>query len=113
MFAEIMKIGSTNIRGMRDPVKREEVIVQMERYNIDIMCLQEAKIPDSCYEVREGFIFVFSSVSTLREHWGVGNFYRSYVNIQEPRKTNPEQYGVNGNHARKPAGYNLVDIHTT
>ena len=78
-YAEIMKVGSTNIRGMRDPVKREETILQMERHNIDIMCIQETKIRDSCYEVRKGFTFVFSSVSTIREHWGVGICYRSYM----------------------------------
>ena len=59
-YAEIMRIGSTNIRGMGDPVKREEIVLHMERHNIDIMCLQETKIPDSCYEVRKGFTFVFS-----------------------------------------------------
>ena len=42
-YAEVMRIGSTNIRGMKDPVKREEIILQMERHNIDIMCLQETK----------------------------------------------------------------------
>ena len=78
-YAEVMRIGSTNIRGMRDPVKREEIILQMGRHNIDIMCLQETKIPDSCYEVIKYFTFVFSSVSKIREHWGVGICYRNYV----------------------------------
>ena len=78
-YAEAMRIGSTNIRGTRDPVKREETILQMERHNIDIMCLQETKIPDSCYEVRIGFTFIFSSVSTIREHWGVGICYRNHM----------------------------------
>ena len=106
-YAEIMKIGSTNIRGVRDPAKREEIILQMERHKIDIMCIQETKIPDCCYEVREGFTFAFSSVSTIREHWGVGICYRNYI------QTNPEQHNVNGNqYARKPDDNNL-DIHTT
>ena len=78
-YAEIMRIGGTNIRGMRDPAKREEIILQMERHSIDVMCLQETKIPDSCYEVRKGFTFAFSSVSTIREHWGVGIWYRNYM----------------------------------
>ena len=77
--AEIMKVGGANIRGIRDSVKREEVRVHMERHNIDTMCLQETKIPDSCYEARKGFIFVFPSVSTIREHWGVGICYRNYM----------------------------------
>ena len=71
-YAEIVKIESTNMRGMRDPVKREETTLQMERHNIDIMCIQETKIPDSCYEVRKGFTFALSPVSAIREHWGVG-----------------------------------------
>ena len=80
--AEVMRIGSTNIRGMKDMVKREEIILQMERHNIDIMCLRTRnKIPDSCCEVRKGFTFVFSSVSTIREHWGVGICYRNYLEI--------------------------------
>ena len=52
-YAEVMRVGSTTIRGMRDPVKREETILQMERHNIGIMCLQETQVPDSCYEVRK------------------------------------------------------------
>ena len=63
---------------MRDPVEKE-ITVQMERHNIDIMRLQETKIPDSCYEVRNGFTFVFSSVSTIRDHWRVGICYRNYM----------------------------------
>ena len=78
-FAEIMRIGSTSIRGMKGPVEREEVIREMERHSSDIMCLQETKIPDACYEVRKGFTFVFSSVSTIREHWGAGICYRNYT----------------------------------
>ena len=43
------------------------------------MCLQETRIPDSCYEVRKGFAFVFPSVSTIREHWGAGVCCRNYM----------------------------------
>ena len=78
-YVEIMRIGSTNIKIMRDPVKREKIILQMERHSIDIMCLQETKIPDSCFEIKKGFTFVFSLVSTIREHWGVGICYRNYM----------------------------------
>ena len=112
-YAEIMKIGSTNIRRMRNPVKREEITVEMERHSIGIMCLQETKIPDCCYEARKRITFVFSSVSTIREHWGVGICYRSYGQIQEPLQAHLEQYHVNGNqHARKPADFNF-GIHAT
>ena len=43
------------------------------------MCPQETTIPDSCYEVRKGYTFVFSSTSTDREHWGVGICYKNYI----------------------------------
>ena len=71
-----MKIASINVRGMRDPVKGEETITQMDENGIDIMCLQETKNQDSCYEVRKGCTFVFSPTSTDREHWGVGLCYK-------------------------------------
>ena len=71
-----MKIASINVRGMRDPVKREEVITQMETNGIDIMCLQDTTIPDSCCEIRKGYTFVFSSTGTDREHWGVRLCYK-------------------------------------
>ena len=70
-----MKIASINVRGMRDPIKREN-IRQMEASGIDRMCLQETTNPDSCYEVRKGYTFVFSSTSADREYWGVGLCYK-------------------------------------
>ena len=51
----------------------------MGKNGVYIMCLQETKIPDSCYEVRKGYTFVFSSTSTDREHWGVGLCYKNYI----------------------------------
>ena len=53
--------------------------MQMEKNGIDIMCLQETKIPDPCYEIRKGYTFAFSSTSTDREHWGVGFCYKNYM----------------------------------
>ena len=61
---DIIKAASANVRGMGDPIKREEIITQMEKNGIDIMCLQETKIPDSCYEVRKGYALAFFSTST-------------------------------------------------
>ena len=80
-YGEIIKVASNNVRGMRDPVKREEITTQMETNRGDTMCLQETKIPDSCYEVRNGYTFVFPSTSTVREHWGVGICYKSDIEI--------------------------------
>ena len=53
-YGDITQVASTNVRGLRDPVKREEILTQMERNGVDIVCLQEAKIPDSCHEARKG-----------------------------------------------------------
>ena len=78
-YGDIIEVASTNIRGMRDPIKREEIIPQMEKNGIYIMCLHETKIPDSCNEVRKGHTFAFSSASTDREHWGVENCYNNYM----------------------------------
>ena len=78
-YGEIITAASINVRGLRDPAKREEIIVQMDTSGVDVMCLQETKIFDSCYDVRKGYTFVFSSASTDREHWGVGICYKSYV----------------------------------
>ena len=78
-YGETIKVASINVRGMRDPVKREEIITQMETNGIDTMCLQETKVQNSCYEIRKGYTFVFSSTSTDREHWGVGLCYKNYI----------------------------------
>ena len=58
-YGDIIEAAGANVRGMRDPTKREEIITQMEKNGIGIMCLQETKIPDSCYEVWKGYTFVF------------------------------------------------------
>ena len=78
-YGETIKVASINVRGMRDPVKREDIITQMETNGVDIMCLQETKIPDPCYEVRKGYTFASSSTSTDREHWGVGLCYKNDI----------------------------------
>ena len=57
-----MIIASISVRGMGGPVKREEIITQTDADGIDIVCLQETKIQDSCYEVRKGYTFVFLSL---------------------------------------------------
>ena len=78
-YGETIKVASINVRGMEDPVNREEIITQMEANGIHIMCLQGTKIRDSCYKVRKGYTFVFPSTSTDREHWGVGLCYKNYI----------------------------------
>ena len=78
-YGDVRKAASTNVRGLRDPVKREEISTQMETNGVDIMRLQETKIPDACYEVRKGFVFAFSSTSIEREHSGVGFCYKRYI----------------------------------
>ena len=38
-YGDIIKAASANVRGVGDPIKREGIIVQMEKNGIDIMCL--------------------------------------------------------------------------
>ena len=54
-YGDIIKAASINVRGLRDPVNREETITQMKQNGVDIMCLQETKIPDPCYKVRKEY----------------------------------------------------------
>ena len=58
---------------MKESAKREQIIQQMVRHNIDVACIQETNIPDSCSEARDSHTFVFSSnTPTNKEDWGVG-----------------------------------------
>ena len=72
-YGETMKIASINVRGMRDPVKREEIITQMETNGIDIMCLQDIRI----LVMRSGKDTLLYSHPPDREHWGVGLCYKT------------------------------------
>ena len=36
-YGEKVKVASISVRGMRDPVKRDEIITQMDANGIDIM----------------------------------------------------------------------------
>ena len=66
------KIASINIRGMKESAKREQIIQQMARHNIDIACMQETNIPNSCSEARDRHTFVFSSDAPHdKEDWGI------------------------------------------
>ena len=62
---------------MNESAKREQIIQQMIRHNIDVACIQETNIPDSCSETRDSHTFVFSSnTPTKKEDWGVGFCYK-------------------------------------
>ena len=72
-----MKIASINVRGMKESATREQIIQQMVRHNIDIACIQETSIPNSCSETRDSHTFIFSSDAPHdKEDWGVGFCYK-------------------------------------
>ena len=41
---QILNITIFNVRGLRDNVKKENLVTDMKRYFVDIACLQETKI---------------------------------------------------------------------
>ena len=43
---------------MREITKREQVITYMKKNSIDLLCMQETKIPSSSIEQRDNYIFV-------------------------------------------------------
>ena len=46
---------------MKEISKREQTVIYMKKNNIDLLCLQETKIPSSSIEQRSNYVFVFSS----------------------------------------------------
>ena len=72
-YAKELKVASLNVRGMRGITKREQVITYMKKNPIDLLCLQETKIPSSSIEQRDNYIFLFSTSETGgTDHHGVG-----------------------------------------
>ena len=56
---------------MKEFAKREQIIQEIISRNIDTMCIQEIKLPNSTVEKRKGHTFVFSTNSKdNREHHG-------------------------------------------
>ena len=66
-----------SVRGMREITEREQVITYMKKNSIDLLCLQETKIPSYNIEQRNSYIFVFSTSETGgTDHHGVGFCYK-------------------------------------
>uniref|UniRef100_UPI00404B0406 endonuclease/exonuclease/phosphatase family protein n=1 Tax=Flavobacterium sp. TaxID=239 RepID=UPI00404B0406 len=77
-YADKLKVATLNVRGMKEFAKREQIIQEMISRKIDIMCIQETKLPSSTVEKRKGHTFVFSTNSKdNREHHGVGICYNN------------------------------------
>ena len=73
-----VRIATTNVRGMNESAKREQIIQHMIIQNIDIVCIQETNIPDSCIETRDSHTFIFSlNAPDKEEGWGVSFCYKS------------------------------------
>ena len=52
---------------MREITKREQVITDMKKSPIYLLCLRETKIPSSSIEQRDKYIFVFSTSETVEQ----------------------------------------------
>ena len=46
-YADKLKVATLNVRGMKEFAKREQIIQEMINRNIDILCIQETKLPNS------------------------------------------------------------------
>ena len=65
---------------MKEITKGEQVITQMKKNSIDILCLQETKVPSSSIEQRDKYIFLFSTTETGgTDHQGVGFCYNRKI----------------------------------
>ena len=52
----------------------------MKKNSIDLLCLQETKIPSSCIEQRDKYLFVFSTLEEGgTDHHGVGFCYNRRI----------------------------------
>ena len=75
-YAKELKIASLSVRGMKEISKREQVVTYMKNNSIDLLCIQETKVPSSSIEQRGNYVFVFSSsVEGGSDHHGVGFCY--------------------------------------
>ena len=79
-YAKEIKIATLNVRGMKEISKREQVVIYMKNNSIDLLCMQETKIPSSSIEQRGNYVFVFSaSAEGGNEHHGVGFCYNRSI----------------------------------
>ena len=79
-YAGKLRIASVNVRSMREITKREQLTTYMKNKGLDIVRLQEIKIPSSSLEQRGEFTFVFASSSeTGTDYHGVGICYRRNI----------------------------------
>ena len=75
-YAKELKVASSNVRGMREITKREQVITYTKKSSIDLWCLQETKTPSSSIEQRDKYIFVSPTSETGgTDHHGAGFCY--------------------------------------
>jgi hypothetical protein len=75
-YSKEIRVASLNVRGMKEISKREQVVTYMKHNSIDLLCVQETKIPSSSIEQRGNYVFVFSSsVEGGNDHHGVGFCY--------------------------------------
>jgi hypothetical protein len=64
------KIASFNVRGLTDPIKQQNLVKDLVKYNIGICCLQETKVSDISDEMVGGFRVIL--LPRKCRHYGLG-----------------------------------------
>ena len=57
-YNQLPTLATLNVRGMKDITKREQIITHMIEHKIDILCLQETKMPGSNAERKHTHSFI-------------------------------------------------------
>ena len=76
-------VATFNVRGLNDNKKKEDLSIDIDRYKVDVACLQECKIKDGIDEEINGKrLYVFPTVESsyglgfiINEKW-IDNVYR-------------------------------------
>ena len=66
----VFSVGTFNVRGLSDDQKKENLVKDMKKYNIDICCLQETKIKEGSDKMINGYRLI--TVSADIRHYGTG-----------------------------------------
>ena len=65
-----LRVATFNVRGATKDYKKENLATDLERYKVDICCLQETKIRNGCDEELKGHRMI--CLLTNNVHYGMG-----------------------------------------
>ena len=72
MLQDVLVCCSWNVRGLTD-LKVFEIICNLQRYDIDILCIQETHISSTSVREEQGYLIILSGSDTETRSWaGVG-----------------------------------------